>query len=230
MGAGLASENWNLHMKVVKWLVFFIFATLAFCFGYSLFMKNSLIWEAVKGKHPALLHYCLCIGADPDSQLQGASILSFAVWGKGEPGEQMTAHLLKFGADPKRVGPRGMSILHAAAKNGTLGTVKLLIDHGASVNALDSEGTTPLLLALMEKNSETAGLLLDNGADPDATNSQGLSPLFLAATNGQTSVLSQLVSKGAKNFGAEGNRQKALNVAKQRNYSELLSILKKIQD
>jgi ankyrin repeat protein len=44
--------------------------------------------------------------------------------------------------------------------------VRFLLDHGASVNVEDGEGSTPLRKAVLSKNVRMVQLLLLNGADP----------------------------------------------------------------
>lgn len=48
-------------------------------------------------------------------------------------------------------------------------TARVLLQHGADVNAALHDGTTPLLHAVSLGNVDMAGLLLESGADPGAT-------------------------------------------------------------
>ena len=47
----------------------------------------------------------------------------------------------------------GETPLHAAAKNGNLSVVRLLLTHGANMNAKNSKGITPLIFAAERGNS-----------------------------------------------------------------------------
>src|SRR5271166_626053 len=73
----------------------------------------------------------------------------------------------------------GWTLLHFAAENGNEALVRLLIRHGANVDARDNRGATPLMLACdsgylgRTKNSSVVLLLLDSGADPNARDSDG---------------------------------------------------------
>ncbi|MFC7373206.1 ankyrin repeat domain-containing protein [Fictibacillus iocasae] len=51
--------------------------------------------------------------------------------------------------------------------------ISLLIEHGADVNAIDSEGHKPIQTAAFEGNVEIAKRLLENGADPATDGGQG---------------------------------------------------------
>ena len=51
--------------------------------------------------------------------------------------------------------------------------VRLLLDRGVDISALDGRGNTALMLAIHAKRIETAYLLLDAGADTRVTNRSG---------------------------------------------------------
>lgn len=55
--------------------------------------------------------------------------------------------------------------------------VRLLLDHGADVNATDSDGETALYLAALEGNTEVANLLLEKGANVNARDKNGVTVL-----------------------------------------------------
>ena len=78
-----------------------------------------------------------------------------------------------------------MTPLHHAANADTDGShfemIKLLIDRGANVNALDDTDYTPLLLA-RNNDGSVAKLLIDAGADINATNRDGETLLYFTAT------------------------------------------------
>jgi len=99
--------------------------------------------------------------------------------------------------------------LHDAACNGNPQEAQALIQSGTSANVLDSEGNTPLFLAVSgcSSNYETypvtdghravMTLLIDNGASVATTNNYGQTPLHWAAAWGPTDVTTSLVSHGA---------------------------------
>lgn len=63
---------------------------------------------------------------------------------------------------------RGDRPIHHAARNGDTDIARLLIDHGADVNAASTRGHTALYCAGGHGHLDTLRLLLDHGADPDA--------------------------------------------------------------
>lgn len=88
--------------------------------------------------------------------------------------------------------------LHIAAIKGSAVICGLLLDGGASVDAQDKYGNTPLWRATMkysgmkpgkrEATGEVIALLLARGANPTIVNYSGFSPLDLANTLGGTDV------------------------------------------
>jgi ankyrin repeat protein len=57
---------------------------------------------------------------------------------------------------------------------GDLDAAKLLIEHGADVNARSSNGDTPLTFAAMFGQGKMAKLLLEKGADKSIRDGKGL--------------------------------------------------------
>ena len=122
---------------------------------------------------------------------------------------EVLKELLKFGADVNK--PKcfdynldgleeKISPLHAAAEYGHTEIVKILLEHGANVNAVLLEEVihnTPLHKAAQYGHLEIMKLLLENGADINA-NIEGYTPLFFAAMHGTSmEVIEYLLKCGA---------------------------------
>ena len=71
-----------------------------------------------------------------------------------------------------------------AASGGYADIVKLLIDHGANVNAKSSVGNTALTYACCGGYEDVVKILLDAGADVEHQNENGHTPLMEAASCG----------------------------------------------
>jgi cytohesin len=73
--------------------------------------------------------------------------------------------------------------------------VRMLLEKGASPNARDSAGETPLHEALRRRDHEIVGALLDFGANPNLPDRMGLTPLQAAGNDG--TLRRRLLEKGA---------------------------------
>ena len=85
--------------------------------------------------------------------------------------------LLEQGADPDvHDTDQQWTALHLAARDNDAELVKLLLDHGAEVDPVDTFGNTPLWRAVFAAGEDTIRTLLEHGADPDRKNHSDVSP------------------------------------------------------
>ncbi len=107
--------------------------------------------------------------------------------------------LMKLGADPnKRNDANATALMWAATE---MDKTKVLLSHGADVNARSSDMRTPLMIAARKPgNSAVVRMLLDKGANPNPNPhpSAESSPLLDAATAGDAASLEMLIAKGAE--------------------------------
>lgn len=97
-----------------------------------------------------------------------------------------------------RVEGQEESVLHEGVRSGNVEMVKLLIEAGADVNAVDGILETPLHIAAeQDKNIEIVRLLITAGANIDAKRIFDQTPLTLAKENGADKVVEELVRLGA---------------------------------
>ena len=107
---------------------------------------------------------------------------------RGDNGEHpnKVRRLLALGADIDVRNYKGKTALHYAAKAGFLEVINLLIEKGATVDAIDNDGETPLFEAIRstikdsQKQREGLEALLVNGANLNGKNKKGLTPLQVA--------------------------------------------------
>ena len=107
---------------------------------------------------------------------------------RGDNGEHPDEiqRLLELGADINIQNYKGKTGLHCAAKAGFLKVVNLLIEKGATLDAIDQDGETPLFEAIRstikngEKQRAALEALLTKGADPNVKNRKGQTPLQVA--------------------------------------------------
>jgi hypothetical protein len=79
--------------------------------------------------------------------------------------------------------------LIAAAENGHVAVVDILLEAGADTDVADSAGTTPLMAASRAGKTETVALLLDRGADVSAADNQGRQAVDIARENDRTDIV-----------------------------------------
>jgi ankyrin repeat protein len=106
--------------------------------------------------------------------------------------------LLELGADSNKPNDAKATALMWAAAD--FDKTRLLLQHGADVNARSSDMRTPLMIAARRPgNSATVKLLLDRGAKPNPNDHPAVesSPLTEAATAGDAASVELLLSHGA---------------------------------
>jgi ankyrin repeat protein len=93
----------------------------------------------------------------------------------------------------------GFTPLHFAAFFGHPGAARILVEHGADVNAVADNpmSVQPLHSAAAASCREIAELLLEHGADPNAKQASGAAPLDAARQNGDDALAQLLIRHGA---------------------------------
>ncbi|MBZ5674405.1 MAG: ankyrin repeat domain-containing protein [Acidobacteriia bacterium] len=126
--------------------------------------------------------------------------------------------LLKAGVDPNSVSTEGETALMTAARTGVVEAARVLLDHGAKVDAREEwHGQTALMWAVDEQHPAMAKELIAHGADVNAVSNinkwerqvtseprdkwlplGGLTPLLFAARQGCVECELVLLDAGAK--------------------------------
>ena len=107
-----------------------------------------------------------------------------------------------------------VSIFDAAAI-GRTGIVASIFDgsNDAELNAVDSDGMTPLLWAMHGRHYDLVSYLLFKGADPNARENTGWTPLHLAAEQGSARYIRALLEKGANADAVLPSGEKPIHIA-----------------
>src|SRR5436190_23265263 len=93
---------------------------------------------------------------------------------------------------------RDMKVLIRAIEQGDLKGVCRVVQDGIGVNALSSDGQTPLTVAVATGNVDIVKKLLAAGADPNqASGKNGETPLTLATRRGSEELVALLIEGGA---------------------------------
>jgi ankyrin repeat protein len=151
---------------------------------------------------------------------EGSTPFMYAVLYAGAP---VLEKLLKQGADPNLHNDANVTALMWAATD--LEKTKVLLAHGADVNARSSDMRTPLMIAARRPgNIATVKLLLDRGAkvNPNLHPAAESSPLIEAATVPDAAVMELLLAHGAD---AKAAAQQALTMAVSQGCAKCLSLL-----
>lgn len=95
----------------------------------------------------------------------------------GLPAEFPQATFANNFGSPGLPADKDVTPLHVAVANLNLELARVLLEHGADVNARDAESRTPLHFGIKSRDLELVRLLLDAKADPNAKDSTGWAPL-----------------------------------------------------
>lgn len=138
--------------------------------------ETPLIWAAAQG-HVDAVRLLLEAGANVDGRSAPTdypSLLGPLQRPDGRRcagGQGLQTHCL----------PRGeWTPVMYASRQGALDVVKALADSGASLDVADWDGTTALLLAILNGHYDVAAALLDKGAGPNVADRYGMTPLYAA--------------------------------------------------
>ena len=86
---------------------------------------------------------------------------------------------------------------HIASQEGHLEVVKILIEHGAEIEAIYKDGYTPLYIASQNGRLDVVEYLISQQANINMSCHHGSSPLYIATQQGQLDVVNLLLQKGA---------------------------------
>jgi ankyrin repeat protein len=124
----------------------------------------------------------------------------------------------------KAADPAKSTLLHHAAAFGSLETMKLLLDSGAAVNAVNRRESTPLHWAIHDEAK--IRLLLARGAKVNVKQAEGRTPLYLAAMLGNGhSTIRLLLEHGADPNIKMANGRTPLMAASARGDAEAMKLL-----
>ena len=108
----------------------------------------------------------------------------------------------------------GGSLLHWAAQNGMVKTSERLLEtKKVDVNAIDSNGQSPLQVAAQNGDSKVIELLIANNANLDFLDNDGATALLLAASGGKSDVVKKLIAGGADTKKLDSSGHSALHLA-----------------
>jgi ankyrin repeat protein len=117
------------------------------------------------------------------------------------------------------------TVLHFAAMHSKTYAVQILIEKGASVNAVTTNNQTPLHWASKRGNLETVALLIEKGASVNAVSNDNKTPLHWASGFGNLETVELLIEKGAYVNAVTTDNQTPLHWASERGNLETVALL-----
>jgi ankyrin repeat protein len=110
----------------------------------------------------------------------GARVLDVSKWGRYYYFEhvEVARVLLERRMNPNHMNWQHVTLLHHIAHEGSVEKARLLLDHGADINAVDEEyRSSPLGIAARFGQREKVEFLLARGADPRESRARWATPL-----------------------------------------------------
>ena len=126
--------------------------------------QTALMWAAAE-RHPEVVKLLLQHGAD---------------WKVRSFNRETKLPKLSAASSVSPFARGGMTAIHFTAREGDLLTAKVMLDAHVDINYPDIDGTSPLVVAIMNKRYTFAKFLLDQGADPNVTDVKGRAALYAA--------------------------------------------------
>lgn len=132
--------------------------------------------------------------------LHGAQVPAMSKWGRFYyfKHDDIAAHLLLHGMNARHRTWHEVTLLHDMAQSGDVAKARLLLDHGAEIDAIEDEyRSTPLGLAARWGKKAIVELLLERGANPNLGGAPWSTPLAWARSKGHAEVERLLLAAGA---------------------------------
>lgn len=119
----------------------------------------------------------------------------------------------------------GDNALILAAEHGSVVPIRLLIDAGADVNAINRFREAPLMLVARLGLDSSAGFLLDKGANIDSSCNSQFTALMCAAEKGHTQCVKLLIERGADVQLKNEDGKTAFDLAHDEGHTECTKVL-----
>jgi len=119
--------------------------------------------------------------------------------------------------------------LHAAAADGDVDQIRLLISRGADVNAKDKMEYTPLFYAAEKGQTKSAEVLIMAGGSVNVKDQYGNTPLHYAAVRGHYPLCELLIAHGADVSAKNLAGGTPLMMAKAGNHIRVIELLRKYE-
>src|SRR5215470_2782227 len=115
--------------------------------------------------------------------------------------------------------------LWSLAETDNVHQLESVLSNCLDINAKNSHGTTPLMLAAAKGRLRMVRALLEHGADPNSSRNDKFTPLLLAAFFGHEQIVKLLVEYGADTKAATRFGTSAQMWASSRTFAEVVTYL-----
>lgn len=126
--------------------------------------QTALMWAAAE-RHPEVVKALLEHGAD---------------WKVQSSYRETKIPKLSTASSISPISRGGLTAFLFAAREGDIETAKVMLNAGVDINQTDVDGTSGLVVSIMNKQYTFAKFLLDRGADPNVTDVKGRAALYSA--------------------------------------------------
>lgn len=139
----------------------------------------------------------------------------------------VTIALAAVPASAQEVGanPNSQQFVDAVKKSDGDKATQLIADHPTIIDSRDTDGDTPLIIAIDRSDPNWTGFLLNKGADPNLGGANGDTPLIAAARVGFDEAVGWLLGLGAKVDGTNRMGETPLIIAVQQRNAGLVKTL-----
>ncbi|XP_059440604.1 uncharacterized protein LOC132173055 [Corylus avellana] len=182
--------------------------------------KTPLIHAALQ-RRTDTAKYLLECGANPDVRVDSGTTLLHRCAAFGEI--ELLRILLSKGVDIDPQIDAGTPLMVAAAL-GQEESVKVLLEHHASLNFVTDKNVTPMAITVASSSLACLELLIQAGANVNFSFS-GATPLHMAAYKGSLEIINCLLKAGADPNATEVGGEKPIQVAAARGYPQAVEIL-----
>jgi len=158
---------------------------------------ETVLMTAARTGNPSAVNVLLSHGADVNAT-EGWLGETALMWAAAENHADVVSLLVAHGADPNArskvtgfpkitdgasmqpitMAQGGLTALMLAARQGAVRSVLALSEGGADLNLTDPDGTSALVMAIVNRHNDVAAALLEKGADPNVADSAGMAALY----------------------------------------------------
>ncbi len=190
---------------------------------------ETILMTAARAGNPAVMRLLLAHSKANVNARESAYGETALMWAAAENHAEAAQLLIEHGADvnarsqlmtyPKdRFGLEGVisvlphgqwTPLMYAARQGSLGVLRVLAKAGAELNLSDPDGTTALVFAIINSHYDAARLLVEAGANPNLADTAGMAALYAAV---DVSTLGEIYGRPGKKVVNDTSALELMNV------------------